>query len=510
LQLENTSGLLIESSVHMKIFLSGLYQETNSFSPIRTDLETFRRGYLLTGEAIRSELKGTNTEIGGFYSALEKDGEPMEIIAGHAAWAVTSGPLKREALEELTEAMVEPLRQALPVDGVLLSLHGTLAADHLDDCEGWILGRIRDVVGPSLPIVCSLDFHAVVTNLMLKHADVLIGYRTYPHVDMGETGGRAARALLRLIRARPELETKFKRVPMILPVDHTETLTGPIADLMGCVRGWEDRTGVFSASAFCTHPWIDLKGHGVALLIYVEKGSLSVTDREIADAAKRVWRQRKMFFSECPGIKEFLASLDLKERPISVIDSGDITTAGGVGDSTVILRGILSLKDPPRTAIPIVDADALDKAWAAGEGGVVECTIGKGDGPGGYNSPVSLRGEVRRLSSQPIEVKGTSFAGIRMDTGRRALVETGKGVFLLVVEFSSMLNDPEIWRGVGLQPESLDLIVQKSHKLFRAAYADIHKAVVTVDTPGCTDRNISRLPFKRADHPIFPLDEIHE
>lgn len=492
----------------MKIFVSGLYQETNSFSPIRTDIDTFRRGYLLSGKAIRAELKGTNTEIGGFYRALEDDGEPMEIIAGHAAWAVTSGPLKKEALEELTEAIVGSLRQALPVDGVLLSLHGSQAADHLDDCEGWILERIRKVVGPSLPIVCSLDFHAVVTDRMLKHADILIGYRTYPHVDMGETGNRAARTLLRLIRARPELETKIKRVPMILPVDHTETLEGPMADLMACIRKWEGRPEIFSASAFCTHPWIDLKGHGVALLAYVEKGSLAEMDHEFTDAAERIWRQRRTFFSKCPDIEEFLASLDLKARPISVIDSGDITTAGGVGDSTVILRGVLSLADPPRTAIPMVDAAALDRAWTAGEGSVVACTIGEGNGPGEYNSPVSLRGVVKRLSSQPIEVKGTSFAGIRMDVGRRALVETGTGVFLLVAEFSSMLNDPEIWRSMGLEPESLDLIVQKSHKLFRAAYADIHRTVVTVDTPGCTDRNISRLPFERVDRPIFPLDEI--
>ena len=115
-----------------------------------------------------------------------------------------------------------------------------------------------------------------------------------------------------------------------------------------------------------------------------------------------------------------------------------------------------------------------------------------------------------RLSSQPIEVKGASFSGIKMDIGRRALVETGTGIFLLVAEFSSMLNDPEVWRSMGLQPESLDLIVQKSHKLFRAAYADIHKAVFTVDTPGCTDRNITRLPFARVNRPIFPLDEINE
>ena len=494
----------------MKIFVSGLYQETNSFSPTRTDFDTFKRGYLLSGEAIGSELRGTNTEIGGFFQVLENEAEPIDIISGSAAWAVTSGPMKRETLEELTERIIGSLKKALPVDGVLLSLHGSLAADDLDDCEGWILERVREVVGSKVPIVCSLDFHAVVTDRMLKHADLLIGYRTYPHVDMGETGSRAAKDLLRLIRTRPELEIVFRRVPMILPVDHTETVEGPMADLMGHVRDWENRADVFSASAFCTHPWIDLEGHGIAMLAYVEKEGLSDMERGFAAAAERIWRQRPAFFSDCQGIEDFLASLDLKARPVSVIDSGDITTAGGVGDSTVILRSILSLANPPRTAIPMVDAAALDRVWTAGEGSVVEFTIGGGNGPGGYNSPVSLRGVVKCLSSRPIEVKGASFSGIRMDVGRRALVDTGTGIFVLVAEFSSMLNDPEIWRSMGLQPESLDLIVQKSHKLFRPAYADIHKAVVTVDTPGCTDRNISGLPFKRVDRPIFPLDTINE
>ena len=415
--------------------------------------------------------------------------------------------LRRDTLEELTDGILESLKQSLPVDGVLLSLHGSQAADNLDDCEGWVLERVRDAVGSKIPIVCSLDFHAVVTDRMLKHADLLRGYRTYPHVDMGETGSRAAKDLLRLIRTRPELEIVFRRVPMILPVDHTETVEGPMADLMGQVRDWEDRADVFSASAFCTHPWIDLEGHGIAMLAYVEKGGLPHMEREFASAAERIWRQRPAFFSDCPGVEDFLATLDLKERPLSVIDSGDITTAGGVGDSTAILRAILSMADPPRTAIPIVDAVALDRAWTAGEGSMIECTVGKGGGPGGYNSPVHVGGVVRRLSSQPIEVKGASFAGIKMDIGRRALVETGTGIFLLVAEFSSMLNDPEVWRSMGLQPESLDLIVQKSHKLFRAAYAAIHKAVFTVDTPGCTDRNISRLPFVRVNRPIFPLDD---
>lgn len=493
----------------LKIFLSGLYQETNTFCPVLTDLGFFQRAYLLQGHSIQRELVGTNTEIGGFYEALENLGNPVEVIPGLAAWAVASGPIKKETLEELVAMIIEPLKNSLPVDGVFLSLHGSLISEEHDDCDGLILEMVRKTVGFEVPVVCSLDFHAIVTERMLKNANILVGYRTYPHVDMGDTGRRAAFALIKLVSKKPQFEIIFKRVPMVLPVDNTETVEGPMADVMKTIIDWQKRPEVFNTSAFCTHTWVDVKGHGIALLAYVDISCLQEMERELSLLSDNIWARRMEFIQDYPDVEDFFARIDQYERPVAIVDSGDITTAGGAGDSTVLLRKVLSKKGQIKSAIPIVDAFTLEKAWAVGEGRTINCSVGGSDDENAYNLRVSIRAKVKRLSDKPFEIKGTSFSGMKLDVGRRALLQVEENIFLMVIEFTSMMNDPEFWRSMGLEPESMDFIVQKSHKLFRAAYADIVNSDETVDTPGCTDRNVKRLPYTKINRPIFPLDDIN-
>ncbi len=492
----------------MKIYFSGLYQETNSFCPVMTDMGCFQRGYLLQDDAIRKRLNGTNTELGGFFEAVANYPAPIKTIPGMAAWAVAYGPVLRDTFERLADLIVAPLKDSLPVDGVFLSLHGSLVAEHLDDGEGVILKMVREIVGESTPIVCSLDFHAVVTERMLKNADMLIGYRTYPHVDMGETGRRATKALLKLVTEKFRFDTVFRRVPMILPVDNTETIDGSMFEVMERVKNWEKRPGVFSASAFCTHPWVDLKGHGVALLVYVEKSGHGEIEKELSQLADYIWNGRHKFLRNYPDVDAFMQKINEYEKPIAIVDSGDITTAGGMGDSTVLLRNLLSMEERILSAVPIVDAVTLEKAWSAGEGQTIDCSAGGSNDKDAYNLRVPLTATVMRLCDQPLIIKGTSFSGMKLDIGRRALLQVEDSIFLMVLEFTSMMNDPQFWRSMDLEPNSMDLIVQKSHKLFRAGYADIVKSVVTVDTPGCTDRNLKRLPFSKIDRPIFPMDDV--
>ncbi len=478
-----------------------------------SDLGCFQRGYLLQGDAIREQLYGTNTEIGGFFEALENHPEPIEIIPGMAAWAVAYGPVLKDTFAQLEAMIIEPLKKSWPVDGVFLSLHGSLVAEHLDDGEGLILEMVRKIVGKSAPIVCSLDFHAVVTERMLKNADLLVGYRTYPHIDMGDTGRRATEALLRLTAEKPRFEIVFRRAPMILPVDNTETLNGPMFDVMERVKDLEMRPQVFSASAFCTHPWVDLKGHGIALLAYVENAGQKEMERQFSELAGEIWNRRREFLQNYPDIEEFIRNMAEYEKPIAIVDSGDITTAGAMGDSTVLLRSLLSMPAAggrfAAAAIPIVDPATLEKAWKAGEGQIIDSSVGGSDDKEAYNLKVPLRATVMRLNDRPFTIKGTSFGGMKLDIGRRALLRIGDNIFLMAIEFTSMMHDPEFWRSMGLEPESMDLIVQKSHKLFRAGYTGIVKSVVTVDTGGSTDRNIKRLPFKKIHHPIFPLDDVN-
>jgi microcystin degradation protein MlrC len=489
----------------MKIFVSGIYQETNSFCPVRTEIGLFRREKLTEGDDIAVVTGGANLEIAGFFDELPRRFPGATVVPGIFAWGIAAGPLRDETFADLTGRLLTRLKKVLPVDAVVLSLHGSMAADSCDDCEGELLARIRKLVGRKPSIAVSLDFHAVITGKMVRNADLLLGYRTYPHVDMAETGRRTVAALAALVQSGRKFSPLFRRWPSILPVDNTQTDSGPMAELMGNLALWEKVPGVLTASVFCPHPWIDVREHGVTLMVYVANGSMTGMEQRMEEALRRVWARRGEFVTTCLKPDAFFSSVRLRARPVAAIDAGDVTTAGAVGDSTVILQAALVQNDC-HTLVPLVDPDTVAEAWAAGNRARRLFYLGGSSEPGAYNTRLPLSAEVIRLTDQAVRFNGPAFGGMTFDFGRRALLDAGS-VKILAVRHSSWLHDPEIWRSVGIEPADADVIVQKSHKLFRPAYANIVRRVETVDTPGCTDRQLTRFPFRHLPRPIFPLDD---
>ena len=487
----------------MRIYLGGILQETNTFCPNPTDVSLFDRGYHLRAENVSERLAGTNTEIGGFLDFLSAGGD-ADVVCGTAAWAVASGKIVRRAFDLLVSELLEDLEARMPVDGVLLALHGSLVCEDIEDCEGYILQRVRRLAGDDVRVVATLDYHACVTRAMIEHADLLLGYRTYPHVDFAETGKRAAGRLLEMIRERRASHRPvLVRLPLILPVENTETEEGPMSAVMRQLHQMEARGAMSDASIFCPQPWIDVRDHGVSVLAYGR--CENETAGHVRKLAGLIWRARDRFLGRYPKIDEFVNSVDRWPRPIALVDSGDITSAGGAGDSTVILRALLKSRLGLRAVIPIVDARAVARAAAIGTGSVGTFRLGGGS-PGDYNAVVEVSAKVASLSDSRVRVGGDSFAGLEIDVGNRALLELETGVRVLVFEYASLIHDPEVLRSVGIAPEECDLIVQKSHKLFRAGYRDIVRSVVALDTPGCTSMNLNEFPFERVRRPIFPLD----
>ena len=217
-----------------------------------------------------------------------------------------------------------------------------------------------------------------------------------------------------------------------------------------------------------------------------------------------LWNSRQEFDVECPTAEGFFQRVEDHQKPILLVDSGDITSAGGAGDSTEILRSCLQQGLALRTVIPLVDPATVARAFVIGRGSRGRFGVG-GQDAAGYNQRVAVDARVLQLDSQPVRIKGPSFAGMSLDMGRRALLEIEPHINLLVAEYASFTHDPQTLRSMGLEPRACDIIVQKSHKLFRAAYADMAGSVVALDTPGYTDRNIRRLPFRRLPKDIYPF-----
>jgi len=393
----------------------------------------------------------------------------------------------------------------LPIDGVLLSLHGALVAEHLEDCEGCVLAQVRKAVGPGVPVVSSLDYHACITKQLVECADLLVGYRTYPHVDYAETGSRTAAGLLRLLIERPKLKAEFRKLPLMLPAENTETGSGPMAAAIEKLKALDSDSGIAAASVFTTQPWLDVTEHGVSVVLYSVAGTNAAP---AADAiADYIWRSRKEFFLKFPSVAEYLDNIERYAKPAIVVDSGVITSAGAAGDSTEILRALLERKSKPRTVLTLVDPAAVAQALEIGEGNRGKVIVGGRQGKG-YNAPVQVSAKVARISDSKVTMKGETFRGMELHLGRRVRLDIDGGISLIVFERSSMFHDPEVPRSMGLNPEEFDLIAQKSHKMFRAAYAKIAKSVTILDTPGFSDMNLKRLPFKCVKRPIYPLDEL--
>ena len=487
----------------MRVYVAGLWQETNTFCPRSTEIGLFESGYRLRGDQIIERLAGTNTEIGGFLDCLAGD-HSIRVIPGTAAWATPYGKISREAFDSLVSELLANLEANLHVDGVLLALHGSLVGEHIEDCEGYILERVRKLVGSQVPLVCSLDYHACVTKQMVMEADLLVGYRTYPHVDYADTGRRAATALLRLIKDRPALKVDFIKLPLMLPAENTETGSGPMAPAIKRLWELDDDPGVYAASVHSTQPWLDVAEHGVSVLVYSSDGAGTQVAREIADY---IWEVRRQFFLRFPDVGEYLGSVERYAKPAIVVDSGDITSAGALGDSTVILRALLEMNSGLGAVLTMVDASAVEQAVLAGEDQSGTFVLG-GREDYGYNSRVQVEARVGAITDSTVRVKGESFSGMELNMGRRACLDIVGNIRLIVSEQTSLLHDPEILRSIGVNPEQCDLIVQKSHKLFRSAYADIAKSVQILDTPGFSDMNLKRLPFERVTRPIYPLDDM--
>ncbi|MBL9214503.1 MAG: M81 family metallopeptidase [Opitutaceae bacterium] len=487
-----------------RVYLAGCFQETNSFAPRPTDLALFARGKLLEGSALLDDVRGANLELAGMLAALPEHFPGVEIVPGLHAWGVASGPLTDETYAALGGRILAGLRAAGPVDAVLLSLHGSLDAESCPGCEGDLLGRIRAEVGPGVPVAASFDLHAVMSAAILRHADILAGYRTYPHVDMADTGRRTVAALAGWLAGGRRERAVVRRWPAIVPVDNAQTDRGPLAEAVAAVAALEHEPGIRAAALFCTHPWIDSAGSGVTLVAYATPAAAAAAGRRLEAVLARLWERRDEFRVDCPGPEEFYAGVAGRERPVAAIDAGDVTTAGAPGDSTVLLRAARA-HGGVRVLIPLVDAATVAAAWAAGEGATAEFRVGGSDAADAPNTRVTLRAKVRRCVDGPIRVRGEAFGGLALDLGPRVLLEAGP-VSLAVMQHASLFHDPELWRSLGVDPAAADVVVQKSHKLFRPAYAGIARSVATVDTPGATDRRLERLPYRRVPRPVFPLD----
>jgi microcystin degradation protein MlrC len=492
----------------LRVAIGQFMEESNTFVRQRADLEHFRATQLLYGAEIVERLRGTRAEVGGFLDTLAPAG--VEVIPTVAANAVSSGPVTRALFEHVKDALLARLAGAGPVDGVLLALHGAMVLEDAPDGEGELLAAVRKAIGPAIPLVATLDLHATITPRMVQEADALVGYDTYPHIDLYETGAKAAALLLRAVRGEVHPVTLFARSPMLVPAEGMGTLDQPMAGLMAEAKRLEKRPGVLAVSLFPVQPWLDIPETGFVVMA-VADGRRRAAEIEpmVRQLCWQAWENRRRFTADLLPVDEAIRRALAEEGgPFVLSESADSTGSGSPGDSAHVLGRLLALGVRERCLVTVVDAPAVARAIAAGVGTDVAATVGGTLEPR-YNRPVALTGRVRILSDGRFVSTDKKTAGVEVQMGRAAVIEVGR-IAILATERPAFTFDPALYRSVGLEPRDAKIVVVKSPLQFRDGYGAFARACWVVDTPGPSTARLERLDWRHRSRPLFPFDDDFE
>lgn len=481
----------------MRIAVGGFQHETNTFAPSRATFERFERGEgwppLLKGCDLFDGTAGINLPITGAVDTLRGPGRTLVPLAWAAA--SPSAHVTEDAFERIAGLIVDALRAAGPVDGVYLDLHGAMVTEHQDDGEGELLARLRAVVGPRVPIVTSLDLHANVTARMLGNTDAMVAYRTYPHVDMADTGGRAARLLLGLLDGAQRPTLSVRRMPFLIPLGAQCTMLEPMASLYREVAAGEGGR-VLSTSFTPGFPAADFPECGPVVFGY---GDQAEVDAAVARLAGAVAESEGDFEQEIhspeDGVRKAMAIAAGARRPVVIADTQDNPGAGGNSDTTGMLRALVGANAQRASIGLMVDPAAARAAHALGEGATLETDLGGRSGIPG-DAPFHGRFVVERLSDGRFTCTGPFYRGARMSVGPSACLRIG-GVRVVVTCEKPQLADQEMYRFIGIEPTREAILVNKSSVHFRADFAPIAETILVCKAPGPMLADPSDFPWKR-------------
>ncbi len=422
----------------------------------------------------------------------------------------STGPIVREVHEGIRDDMIARLREAhaqAPLDGVFLSMHGAMSADGYDDATGDVIRAVREVVGAHVPIVVTLDLHANITHRMAAASDALVGYLTFPHIDLYETGQRGMTLLLRAIETKTRLVTVVAKLPLIVPAENAQTTNGVIHELMQSALAQVGHNGILDLSFFPMQPWMDVPEAGCAIVVVAEP--LHVLDAELLanTLAESWWLRRDEHAVDLAQTDAIIAAaLASEHKPWVFADSADAPSSGAPGDSSVTIAALLHIQPTKDCYTNIVDPAAVAKMIEAGVGNEVTVMLGASSGTALY-APVAVTGKVRLISDGDFVHRAKGLRGQVMRRGRTCVLQCGH-VFIVVMELACLQWDRELYKSVGLDPADAHIVIVKSPAGFRADYEPIAAEVRVLDAPGVCTPNLLSLPYKRIPRPMHPFDAV--
>lgn len=490
----------------MRLVLAQMKHETNTFSPVPTPLGRFAHGRdrPWEGREAYEEFKETGTALGGFIDVAERAG--AEIVLPVAAQAWPSGRVAQDAFEYIAGKIVDAVKQGC--DAVLLDLHGAMVTERFDDGEGELLARIRRLA-PKLPIGVAHDMHANLFPAAARCCTSLAGYQTYPHVDMYETGVRAAQPVIDLLLNNKKPVLAFGHRPMLPHVMRQSSLDSPNKEIQARAREME-KQGALSATFFVGFPHADI-AHAGASAVVVTDNDPDLARKYCDELLDMAWQARSAFVYEPEKLEASIQKAKvLAGKPVVLLDHCDNCASGGTMDTTTVLAAMLEARLEHAAAFAICDPDAALKLREAGMGGRVTLSLGgKTDMPalGLKGRPLEVSGTVKRITDGLYRNEGPMARGEQMDMGATAVLDTGR-VEIVVISRQVEPFDIAAFRAVGIDPSSKRYLMLKSRVHWRAGLGGLAQAVVECSGTGVCTSDYSQLGFRKLRRPAYPLDDM--
>ena len=479
-----------------RVLIAVFKQEVGSFNPKPTQYNDFE---IRRGAALIDDLRPTNTTTGGAIAVFAAHGG-IEMVPTYAAWARTTGGLVVQAdLDRIIDELLAEVRANAAVDGACISMHGAMAGEVEGDPEGRVLAGIRAAIG-DVPLVVNLDLHAVVSQRMVDMADALVLLHTYPHVDMRQTGQRAAKVLLEIMEGGAKPTSARVQIPMLARGDQLITATGKFGEALAICQEIEASAGGLAAGINIGNPFTDTPDLQSNIFVTTDNDP-ERAQREALRLARFMWHHRELFVADLTSLQDAVQLAAETEGLTVFSDAADSTASGASGDSNAILRGLIDYNYAKKALLPLVDAPAVAKAHAAGVGATLTLALGGSIDPARFD-PLELEVYVQTLSDGNFLYEG----GLPAEAGRTAVLIHGQHA-ILVTEHIAASVGLRLFQAHGLEPTDYDLVVCKSPNGFRVHYESLASRIVAVDVPGSTSANLKSLPYTQCVRPIFPLDE---
>lgn len=475
----------------MRIAIAAMMHETNTFTTKLTPLEDFRP---VEGEAVySSDYWMKEMPIGGIVQVLRKEG--VEILPIYFAGALPSGVVTSSAYQVIKEKIVSGIKaEAANLDGVCLALHGSMFVQDVTDPEGDLLSALRQQLPADLPIACALDMHGNITEAMVTNANILVGYRTAPHIDVVQTGARAAELLLLSLREQRPFITRRAYVPLLISGEQSETDERPMNELLPLLDEMEKTPGLVSASLFAGFPWADSPHCGVNVVVVGDKDRAAALDQQAKWLADRVWEQRDNFnftTESWPLPEAIEQALADPGQPIIISDAGDNPTAGAAQDLAIVVKALVERGVKDALVVGVVDPACVEQCFAAGEGELVHLNLGR---------------SAYREDADPYPLEAEVVTHRALDSNRFAVV-TKDGVMVVIAARRFGVTDPCLLGELGLKPEDFKIIVVKSGYI-SPEYQRLAARKMFALTEGDTNLVLTELKYEQVPRPIYPLDEM--